>query len=257
MAKLFARNGIIGIIYLSISLAITAAFTAAFGALIKLINQSFNPLLYLIIGGLCGLICNVALKNLFIAKNGFFLPAEFDGTQPPKKIRKFWIERIKNKAFIKKRTAQLTYLPFFVLFIGMVVLAGVFFTKLSILAKQYYIVSSLICAIIGSAAVSSLMYAIFGLTSITVCPKCGSVNAFVYDEYLDFEMVSGFAGNVSGGSAKHHGMSWGGWFPMHTYKVEKFGDVISRHCECCGNKSTYSTQWQDTKYLQPKNPTKG
>lgn len=263
MNKLFVRNSLIGIIFLGISLAITAVFAAAIGALLKLTIKSFDPILYLLIGGFLGLAYSLLLRKLFYRKN-FFLPNEIDEQTQMRgferinrKIRRFWIKRIKNKEFIKKRFVQLTYLPFIVLCIVAAVLAGVFYSKLSTLAEQYYIISSLICALIGSTAISSLMYAVLGLLSVSVCKKCGSVNAFVYDEYLDFEMASGFKGEVSGGGANHHGMSWGGWLPMHTCKIEKYGDVISRHCECCGEKSTYTTQWQDPKIIQSKNPTTG
>ena len=256
MGKLYLKNFATGLIFVCVSAIIAAIVSALLGLLAELLTLPFNAIASYIMGGVIGVICALSFKRFFIRQNGYFMPEDIAKRKDSVK-NNFWINNIKDKKFIKKGAAQATYIPSFVLSLAIIILAGVFYSALQNAGEaSSYIGYTVICAIIGASALSILAYGILGIRSLNVCKKCGSVNAFVYDEYLDFEMASGFKGAVSSKGGVHHGLTWGGWMPSHVTKLSRYGDVVSRHCACCGEKSTCVTQWDNSKVVQPQEPTK-
>lgn len=236
MGKLYIRNFLVGMIFVGISAAISGAIMAFLSWLAQLIALPFSAIPTYIVGGVIGISCCFIFKRSFIEHNGYFLPEEIDN---PKKSM-FWINNIKDKKFIKQRAAQATYIPSLVLSLVVIVLAGVLYTTLQNAGeKSSYVGYAVLCAIIGAAALSLLTYGILGIKSIKVCKKCGTVNAFIYDEYMDLNEASGFTGPAYSFGQKAGGISyWGGGYD--TKKLTKFGSRISRHCACCGEKSVYT-----------------
>lgn len=258
MTKLYIKNLLICVIFMSVSTAVAAAIVAVLSLLGWLLTLPFIAIPTYIVGGVIGLFCALTLRGFLIEQNGCFHPEAIDGSAQYGKRSLFWITHIRNKKFIKKGAALTSYIPSFVLSSAIIALAIVFCSKIQLAGEtSSYVGYAVICAIIGATALASLTYGIVGIKSLKVCKNCGTVNAFVYDEYVDFETASGFKGDVSTGGAKHHGIiSWGGWMPAHTIKLTRYGDVVSRHCACCGDKSTYVANWDESKVVQPQEPTR-
>ncbi len=249
MGKLYLRNYLVGMVFVGISTAVAAAITALLSLFASLLSLPFSTILIYIVGGVIGLACCFIFKRFFIDKNGYFLQEEID--DPKKHL--FWIKCIKDKKFIKQRAAQAAYIPSFAISAAIIVLAGGFYTALQNAGEtSSYIGYAVICAVIGAAALSLLTYGIFGLKSIKVCAKCGTVNAFIYDEYLDFEATSGFTGASYNSPVAHHGMSWGGG-GYNTSKISKSGSRVSRFCACCNEKSVYTESPNESKVLLKEN----
>lgn len=246
MGKMYLKNFLIGMVFVGISAVIAAAIMALLSFLANLLTLPFNAIPTYIVGGVIGIACCFIFKRFFIEQNGYFTPEEIDN---PKKGL-FWINRIKNKNFVKKGVVQATYIPFFIISLAIIVFAGVFYSTLQSAGEtSSYIGYAVICAVIGAAAVSLLMYGIFGIRSIKVCAKCGTVNAFIYDEYLDLNEASGFSGQSYNFGGGRGGIRvWAGGYDNK--KFTKFGSRVSRHCACCGEQSVYTEKPEESKVVK-------
>ncbi len=245
MGKLYLRNFLVGMIFVGISAAFSAAIIALFSLFSQAVNIPFSAIPAYIVGGVIGVVCCFIFKRLLIEKNGYFLREEIDDPQK----KSFWIQCIRNKKFIGKRAARATYIPSFVISAAIIVLAGVLYPTLQNAGEMSsYVGYSIICAVIGAAAFSLIMYGIFGLMSIKVCDKCGAVNAFIYDEYLGFDETSVFTGESYNSAISHHGMGWGGG-GYNTSKISTSESTVSRHCACCNEKSSFTESPNGAKAL--------
>ncbi|MCH5163519.1 MAG: hypothetical protein J1F36_00710 [Clostridiales bacterium] len=247
MSKLFAKNFIIGLTFMLIVAAVGAAVMALLSLLAKLMTMNFNAIGSYIAGGIIGLVCCLIFKRLFIQNNAYFMPQDLEGNN-----NKFWKQCIRKKKFIKRNAAIVAYIPSFIIGVGIIILAILLYPTLqSAREAQSYMGYSVLCGAIGATAVSWILYGIMGIKSLHVCKKCGSVNAFIYDEYLDFESTSGLTG---GGMSYSYGAATGGvkyyGGGYNTTKIAKSGNRISRHCACCEEKSTFTEVAEKSGILQ-------
>ena len=247
MVKLWTKNFVVGLIFMAISAAIGAAFMALLSLIAKLMTLNFSAIGAYIAGGVIGLLCCLIFKRLLIQNNAYFMPQDLDVS-----VKKFWKERIREEKFVKKSSAIASYIPCFVVGAVIIILAALLYMALQNAGEvQNYLGYSVLCGIIGATAVSWIVYGIIGIKSLHVCKKCGAVNAFIYDEYLDFESTSGYTG---GGMSYSYGRStgglryWGGGY--NTSKISKSGNRISRHCACCEEKSTFTEVAEKSGILQ-------
>lgn len=250
MGKLYIRNILVGMIFMGISVAIATAVIA----LLSLASASLSVIFCYILSGIIGLACGIFLEKFFISKYNYFNHKEVDDTSTQKSI---WIQRIKEKNYVKRWGAYLTYLPIFIVSVVIIVFAILIYPTLSnsIVNNKWY---SVICAVIGASAISILVYGILGITSFKVCKKCGTVNAFIYDETIDYEAMADMEtkteapsgnwrafvkqstrsyGSKNNGNAKRSMADILDGKTHSERKVERFTDKIARHCDCCGEKS--------------------
>lgn len=252
MIKLYLKNFIVGMLCAGISSIIATALFA----LICLGELSFNAISIYILGGIIGLVCSIILQKFLILKYNYFHNNKIADSSVQKPI---WIQHIREKIYVKRWNAYLTYLPTFISSVAIIIIGILTYTKLFNLLtnNKWY---SMTCALIGASAISLLIYSILGIKSFEVCKRCGAVNAFIYDETIDCETMSitetksdtptgNLRSFVKQNIRSYSGKSndsivksgFAGDNPSYSErKVERFNNKVARHCACCGEKTLIS-----------------
>ena len=259
MGKLLTKNFLLGLVFVLVTVISTVLISVIFILLMMSTNWTLSIWLFYIVCILVALTVCFIQRKFYFAKKPYYYPEEINNTHKAERKHKFWIERIRSGKFIKRNAAMSIYILYLILGLAALGLVVLGYRLLQNVDGTFFVV---ICIPISAALcafdISLLFYGIFGLRSLHVCKKCGAVNAFIYDEYLDFITASGFNGNLSYNSGvKHHGVSSGNWIVRNAGRVTKYGDMISRHCACCGEKSvSMCNTVNETNVIHPSYPTK-
>ena len=252
MGKLWIKNILLGLIFVLVPIICVTVITALIiiiGVTTEVIAWVISSWLIYIISVLITLVICFIQRKFYFAAKSYYYPEEINNVDKTNK-NKFWIERIRNEKFIKRAAAWAIYIPYFVLGLVALVFAILFSKGLYNVERTFYfVIMAPICVALIALTVSLFLYGIFGLRSLRVCKKCGAVNAFIYDEFLDFEATSGFTGASYNSTITHHGIGWGGG-GYNTTKISKSGNRISCHCACCEEKSTFTEVTDKSGILQ-------
>ena len=246
--KLFFRQFGSGIIFSAIS-TLGATLVLSLVSLITNLFLPFSAISVYILGTISSFIICLIIKKFFFKGNQYFLTNELNDN----KKNSIWIEAIAKKKFIKRKTAILSYIPSIILGIFFIV-AIVFLDP--ILSQNVddllsYFWHTAVGSLLSGMPMALIMFTFFGIRTLSVCNKCGAVNAFIYDEELDFTSSSAFSGTSYNAPIAHHGMSWGGG-GYDTKRIESFSNQIVCHCACCKEKTVLSELPENSKVIFDK-----
>ena len=247
MFKLTLKNFFVGTFFMLLSSMIVGLLSIVLSLLAKIISIPYNTIPTYFLGGVIVIMTFFIFKKFFTQK-GYFLQKDIDDPKQ-NSSKNIWIKNIKNGKFVKRWAAYATYIPCLIMCLGLIVLAFYLYPILQNGGTtQSYVFYAVISGIIGASISSLLIFIVFSIKSTQVCKKCGAVNAFIYDEYLDFNK------SISGGSLSYtcysnpYGMT--GIEPVNTPKTSKYRETVSRHCAYCGEKSTYTETYYESNIIR-------
>lgn len=246
MAKLYFNRLFMGLLY-GVICSLPIALSMSLVSMIASIFLPFNIIVVLIFGAALSVAASFLFKGKFFGKNKYFLEEEISSDK-----KGFWLNAVRQKVFIKKKYAILSYVPAFILSASALVATIILYpllsgTEVSVVIEFFWRTAS--GSALSSMTVSLFLYAIFGIKSLVVCKKCGTVNAFIYDNEDGFSSTDAVVGSSYNSPIGHHGMSWGGG-GYNAFKVDSFDNRISCHCACCGEIAVLSEAPSDSKIIE-------
>ena len=247
-AQLFFKQFGLGVSFAAI-IALSATLILSLLSLLTYLFLPFNAIVVYVLGIIMSFIISFFIRRFFFKGNKYFLIDEINND----KKNNIWIKAISEKKYLKKKTVVLSYIPLIVL--GILFIVAIVFLN-PILSQNVddlfsYFWHTALGSLLSGMPMALIMFIFFEIKTLSVCNKCDAVNAFIYDEELDFTSSSAFTGNSYNAPIAHHGMSWGGG-GYDTKKLESFSNQIVCHCACCEEKTVLSELPEDSKVVTDK-----